>query len=647
MDIMLSILSYAVFALLAAGLPRSGSTAAVALGVLLAAALTALAAFLLIRDSTPRKGVVLMTAAGVCTAVRLMGGSFTPAVVVYPLLFVWMKAPSISGPLYHAGLLIAVADLLGCMAPGWGNPVAALDLLPESLAAFLAPFVGMFGADFLSERRRRSSPPEEMVPEKVGPGAFPEDVARSMLPLLHRSTGANGAFLVVRDGDGRLRLVDGLVSAGAVAAYFSPAADDPFVEAAMAAEGVVALDITQDRRLPWYSDYPGTAAAVMVPLLSDGEAVAFYLCDFHGRPAPAEAGEILLDAAGAVAAARLDITGPSGGMLADICMELGSADTLKAAIHTLVAGLSRHLPGAAFTVAVLTGDRKKLQVYETLGIPGSARRGRLFSAEKGVAGWAVSHRETVFRREVDRRNAGIKPFLPEDEPGRRIGSCCAVPLFSERSVFGVLVAESPHESGITRKHTRQLEAAGAVFGLCSARMVMQERLGSLSHTDSLTGLPSYALFRDELQGLVGDVRKGLSAAVLVVDILGFGKLNREYGVRVCDLFLREAVRRIARVSGGASVMTRIAPGRFFVVLPGADRASAQAYAGRIMEAFSLEPFRAGERDVMISTAVGGAASRVDRMVTRLPDFALEALDSVRRHGPGPLVLSVDQFGKTQ
>lgn len=647
MNATLRILSHVIFALLAAGLPRSGSAAAFVMGALLLAAVISLAAYLLARDSTPGTGVVLMTAAGACTAVRLLGGAFTPAVAVYPLLFVWMRTPSISGPLYHAGLLAAVADLLGHMAPGWGNPVAALNLLPGGLAAFAAPFIGMFGADLLFERRRRESSGEDRVPGETRSDSFPEDVARSILPLLHRATGANGVFLVVRDADGTLRLSDSLVSAGAVAASFAPAAGDPFAGAAMAAEGVVALDITPDRRLPWYTEDPGTAVAVMVPLLSGGSPGGFYLCDFHGRPAPVEAGEILLDAAGVIAAARLDISGPSGGMLADVCMEMGSVGTLKAAIHSLVVGLSRHLPGAALTVAVLTGDRKELQVYETLGLPGSARRGRLFSAEKGVAGWAVSNRKTVFRREVDRRDAGIRPFLPEDDPRWRVGSCCAVPLFSERSVFGVLVAESPHESGITREHTQQLEAAGAVFGVFSARMVMKERLDSLSDMDRLTGLPRCAVFHDELHGLVGDVRKGLSVAVLMVDLLGFRKLNREYGIRACDRILGEAAQRMARALGGAFVMTRIAPGRFLVALPGADRASAQAYAGRVMEAFSLEPFRAGERDVMVPVAVGGAASRVDRMVTRLPGFAEEALASVHRQGSGPLVLSVDQFGKTQ
>jgi diguanylate cyclase (GGDEF)-like protein len=591
--------------------------------------------------------VVLCVSAAASLSVRLLGGAFTPAVAVYPLLFLWIRMPTIEGPLYHAGILVSVAGLLGHLSPGWGTPFALLNLLPGGLAAFAAPFLSMFGTDLLLERHARPGVQQKTARKESQPGFFPEDVARSMLPLLHRATGANGVFLVVRDEVGALRLSDFLASSGSVPESFLPAPSDPFISAALRSEGLVTMEATVDRRLPWYMEDPGTSSVVMISLSRNGVAGGIYVCDFFSRPAPAEAGEVLLDSAGIISSAWGDTVGPAGGMLADICMELASSVGLKAAVHSMVVNLARHIHRATVTVAVLTENGREFQVYETLGSMSSGRRGRLFPSDKGVAGWAVSNRRVVVRRAVGRGDSSIRPFISDEEPQQQIGSCCVVPLYSERAVFGVLVVESSDENGVTPEHSKQLEAVGAVFGVFSARMAALERIESLSDTDRLTGLPCYASFQEDLLGLVDDVRKGLSVAVLAVDICGFRGLNGEYGPRTCDTLLGDAAKRIAETLGGTFGMTRYSPGRFLVSIPGADRAAAQAYAVRIMEAFSVTPFTAGERELSMSVAVGGAVSRVDRMIPRLPGFAGDALSAVLNKGTGPAVLSVDQFGKTQ
>jgi len=646
MKALLKIISHVLFAALALGFPHPGTLEISVAGLALLAVTVLFAAHLLLRDSTPASGVTIFTAALAAVSIRLLGGSFSPAVVVYPLLFAWMKMPSISGSLYYTGIIVSISELLGHLAPGWGSSVAVLNLLPGALAAFAAPFLSMLGADLLLESRGFPAPEK---PERLPPGgespAFPEDVARSLLPLLQRATGANGVFLVVRDGE-CYRLSDYLVSAGTVASHFMPDSSDPFLTSALGAEGIVTLDITSKRRLPWYISDPGTASVVMTSLTRGGVPGGFVICDFFSSPAPVEAGDILLDAAGALGSAWEVNTGPTPGMLAETCLELGSVRDLKAAVHAMVVGLSRHLPGVTVTVAVLTPDARNLQVYETLGYHGSRRRGRLFPADRGMAGWAVSNRKVAHRKSMARGDMSIRPFTPDEDPDRQVGSCCAVPLYSERSVFGVLVVESPRESGITPEHARQFEALSSVFGLFSARMVAIQRLQALSRQDSITGLPLYADFQDDLHGLVTEVRKGMSVAVLAVDIVGFRALNREYGIRTCDAILAGASERIAAALGQPFMMTRCSPGRFLVSIPGADRAAAQAYAVKIMEAFSIRPFELDGRDVPVAVAAGGAASRVDRMVLRLSAYAEEALKKAHSKGAAPLVLSVDQFGKT-
>lgn len=646
METLLSIVSHLGFAVLAMGYPHAGTLPSTAAGAVLLLATLLYAWHLHVRDSTPKPGLVLCVASAASLSVRLLGGAFTPAVAVYPVLFIWMRMPTIEGPLYHAGILVSVAEFLGYLSPGWGTPFNLLNLLPGALAAFAAPFLSMFGADLLLERHSRPGVPRPSARRETSPGFFPEDVARSMLPLLHRATGANGVFLVVRDGTGALRLSDFLASSGSVPESFMPSPSDPFMSAALGSVGPVTMEVTAERKLPWYMDDPGTASVMMIPLVRDGVAGGMFVCDFYSRPAPAEAGEVLLDGAGVLASAWGDTAGPAGGMLADICIELASAGGMKAAVHSMVVNLTRHIHRATVTVAVLTENGRELQVYETLGSMGSGRRGRLFPADKGVAGWAVSNRRVVLRRVVGRADSPIRAFMSDDDP-QPVGSCCAVPLYSDRSVFGVLVVESPVENGVTPDHAKQLEAAGAVFGVFSARMTALDQVESLSDRDRLTGLPCYSAFHEELLGLVDDVRKGLSVAVLAVDIVGFRGLNGEYGPRTCDALLGEAARRIAGTLGGTFRITRFSPGRFLVCIPGADRAAAQACAVKIMEAFSVTPFAAGEREVAMPVAVGGAVSHVDRMINRLPGFAAETLGAVLRKGTGPAVVSVDQFGKTQ
>lgn len=123
--------------------------------------------------------------------------------------------------------------------------------------------------------------------------------------------------------------------------------------------------------------------------------------------------------------------------------------------------------------------------------------------------------------------------------------------------------------------------------------------------DSLTSFPTLALFRDRARAVAtscASSRRGL--AVLLLDIDGFGKVNRELGYTYGDQVLVEVASRLAHLEDALWAAGRVG-GDEFALLVDDVRGSADAVATRVVDAVRA-PIVVNGRTITLSASVGVA-----------------------------------------
>jgi diguanylate cyclase (GGDEF)-like protein len=118
-----------------------------------------------------------------------------------------------------------------------------------------------------------------------------------------------------------------------------------------------------------------------------------------------------------------------------------------------------------------------------------------------------------------------------------------------------------------------------------------EELEKLRHnaaTDPLTGLKNRRMFEEYLGWEINfSGRYGTSFALLLLDLRRFKITNDTYGHATGDEILRSVARASVETIRGSDVSCRIGGDEFAILLPQADRASAEALAERIARKFEV------------------------------------------------------------
>ncbi len=636
---------------LTAGFPRSLPAGFAAL-----AGFAVLAFFILNRDRTPDTGLVFFTAALLNTAVQFWGGAYGPAAFLYPLLFVWMKKEPVSGPVLSTASSLALIEFSSVMVRATGifsgdfNAGGMLRSIGEAVAAGVIPLVSLFLVEYLKEESDSLPGPgdtQQSTPEP--PPGFPDDVARSLLPVLKRSTGANGVFLFIRDRRGVSILDEFIADSGNVSSRYMTGPDDPVILALEACSGEIVhteaekLSVGGSGGLPWYTGSVTAPWVTLVQFRREGRLHGFFVLDYDSIESRKGSAPLLVDSAFLLSVAweRSHLPG-NDGFLA-ICEEMARITDIRGAVHRLVSRILKTFPDTTATVAIL-GEGGKLHVFESLGPFSEGRAGRAFNLRDGFAGLAVTRREPMRRLRMGAGQKAARTFCDSDESGRRAGSCCAVPLEDLGSVLGVVTVESESEQYFSPEDLFLLTAFGTVFSLAVSRKNLQDSLRIIKENDRLTGFPLLSSFHDRLEDMVRGVRnRAWSITVLAVDICGFSEINETLGYRSGDQVLGIAARRLQNAVGTDAVFARCGNDSFLVCLQEVDRISAEAFAARIHEEFADSPVTVSGRDVPVRVCIGGAVSHVDKMIRKLPGIALFMVNEISRRPGFSYITEVDQF----
>ena len=144
----------------------------------------------------------------------------------------------------------------------------------------------------------------------------------------------------------------------------------------------------------------------------------------------------------------------------------------------------------------------------------------------------------------------------------------------------------------------------------SERKQIQERIEYLAFHDSLTHLPNRSLLMDRLQQAVArNRRRGLSGALLYLDLDHFKNINDSLGHPTGDLLLCDVARCLLAQVRGEDTVARLGGDEFVVLLPqleGGREAvarEARTIAQKIREALSSDFIIAGDR-LRASASIG-------------------------------------------
>jgi diguanylate cyclase (GGDEF)-like protein len=224
-------------------------------------------------------------------------------------------------------------------------------------------------------------------------------------------------------------------------------------------------------------------------------------------------------------------------------------------------------------------------------------------SETPVVGEMVARPQLrVFRRDED--DPFVRTML--EDFGSEV--LVAVPIVAKGRLIGVIVTDTsvgdppfrPDEDVGERLRGLADQAATA---LENVRLVDQIR--RLAFIDDLTGLPNHLLFRDRAaQAVARAERHGERAAVLLVDLDRFKKVNDSLGHEAGDALLRQVAGRLGRALRAQDTVARTGADEFTILLPGLeDMTGARTVAEKILTLFA-DPFQVARHVVFMTASVG-------------------------------------------
>ncbi|TXJ05382.1 MAG: diguanylate cyclase [Aeromicrobium sp.] len=158
-------------------------------------------------------------------------------------------------------------------------------------------------------------------------------------------------------------------------------------------------------------------------------------------------------------------------------------------------------------------------------------------------------------------------------------------------------------------------------------------------TDPLTGLLNRRGMEIETARVI-DFAPGSDAAMLVMDIDHFKKINDTYGHAVGDVVIRKVAETMAEIAPGEAVTARFGGEEFVILLPGASCDAARALAEKVRTTIArLRLVRRHDKLAIapFTISVGVAARAHEEPVAALFDRADKALYEAKHGGRNRVV----------
>ncbi|GAA0454156.1 hypothetical protein Ade02nite_02530 [Paractinoplanes deccanensis] len=231
---------------------------------------------------------------------------------------------------------------------------------------------------------------------------------------------------------------------------------------------------------------------------------------------------------------------------------------------------------------------------------------------------------------VERRPAAQKFFAELLELPTGLSMRTESRFRCERGESGKWVDVDVDVIGTNWINSPDLQAAVVSLRDISKRRELERQLSRQAYTDSLTGMPNRALFRERLAEAVAD---GRPVSVLLLDLDDFKLVNDNLGHSAGDDLLTTIADRLRRHVRPDDLLARLGGDEFAILLRDLPDGDAAALAERLLGTVR-EPVRLGSRDVTCSLSIGiasGADGNAEQLLGNA-DLAMYAAKRAGRNG---------------
>jgi diguanylate cyclase (GGDEF)-like protein len=142
------------------------------------------------------------------------------------------------------------------------------------------------------------------------------------------------------------------------------------------------------------------------------------------------------------------------------------------------------------------------------------------------------------------------------------------------------------------------------------KLAADQHVQRLAFYDSLTGLPNRNLFCDHVRQQMLSAQ-GRLAAVCVLDIDRFLRINNCFGYKVGDALMRQIAQRLKASVSATAMVARVGSDEFAVFLGGIENADSVRLAAEDIRAALARPFVEGALELFVSVSIGMALSPRD------------------------------------
>ena len=217
-----------------------------------------------------------------------------------------------------------------------------------------------------------------------------------------------------------------------------------------------------------------------------------------------------------------------------------------------------------------------------------------FEFGEGLLGWIVANAAPIRTAVPD-----ADPRFAEKPGSARLGPFLGVPLLTGDTCLGVLSVIRDDEP-FTEVDEQLLTLVAAI---CAPHLEIA-RLARLSNVDPLTGALNRRGLDEAYPSNEQTDPASAAAAVLMIDIDHFKRVNDRHGHILGDEVLRHVARQLSGVLRSTDAIVRWGGEEFVLVLPGVSVAAANRIAERARRAIEATPAPvAGEIQVTVSAGV--------------------------------------------
>lgn len=217
-----------------------------------------------------------------------------------------------------------------------------------------------------------------------------------------------------------------------------------------------------------------------------------------------------------------------------------------------------------------------------------------------------------------------------------VRACWSNPIHgSDGRVIGTFAFYFRAHRGASDVEREILRACIHICAIAIEHEAAAAELRRLAYEDVTTGLMNRTAFQSSVAAAIEKAaREGSPAAIHYIDLDEFKGVNDTLGHHTGDLLLRAVAERLKAAVGDAGVVGRLGGDEFAVFQEAVDRESAADLAWRLLAAF-VDPFRCGEREVVINASIGIALVPSDGgMLSDLLKNADLALYRAKANGRG-------------